>query len=402
MKSRHICAAAAVAVLAAGVAACGDDGGAASGGGGKTGTVTIGGAFELSGTLAGIGTPVKEGAELAVDEINKQGFKVGDTTYKLKLVSRDNQSSPVTSVNVVRQFTTQDKIKFIVGPSFATAATPTFPLASKAGAMQLTVATTAEQFLGKPGYENLFRVINPDAARAGTMPAIVKDNATIASIAFVLPDDALGHLKATAFGAGFEKAGVTVTDTTFYPPGTTDFSTVVSKIAGKKPEAVYVGYPDASASQIIRQSLTAGITTKFVAETGSSLEAAKPYQDQLSWYSLTAFGADPNGSGPKVKEYADLYQHKFGKAPPANSYPGPVAYDTIRMLVAAMQKADTTDDVDKISAALHGLHFDGLVQYEMDAKGQVISGYDVIALEKGGAKKDLPVTLDQVRQAVGQ
>ena len=307
----------------------------------------------------------------------------------------------MTSVNIVRQYTTQDKVKFIIGPSFATAATPTFPLAAKAGAIQMTVATTAEAFLGKPDYPNLFRTINPDAARAGTMPEIVKDNAGIKSIAFVLPDDALGHLKATAFGAGFKQAGVTVTDTIFYPDGTTDFSTAVSKIAGGKPDAVYVGYPDASAGQIIRQSLNDGIATHFVAETGSSLAAATPYQDKIDWYSLTAFGADPHGTSAPVA-VREPVRAEVRSAPPANSYPGPVAYDTVRMLVAAMQKAGTTTDVGKISQALRGLTFNGLVQYTIDDKGQMYSGYDVISIGKGGTQKDFPVSLDQVKQATGR
>lgn len=374
-------------------------GGSSSSGGSNV--VNIGAVSAESGLLAGIGTPVLRGSELAVDQINNQGgFKVGGKMYKLHLVERNNNSDPVTSVNIVRQFITQDHLKIIIGPTYAAAATPTFPLTQKAHVLQLTVATTAAPFLGKPGYSYLFRMIDPDAARSNTMPALVAAKTGIKSIAFVMPDQTLGHIKATEFGAGFQRAGVRVTQTIFYPTGTTDLSTVVSKVGAGKPDAVFVGYPDTAASQIIHDSLQDGITRTFIAETGTSMAAALPYKKQIKWFSLTAYTVDPSGSSAAAANYVALYRKQFGTAPPVSSYPGPEAYDTVQMLVAAMQRAGTTTDVTKIRNVMRGMSFHGLVDYKINDQGQLFSGYQVSALVNGHLT-DFPISLGDLLKASG-
>src|ERR1700690_1077537 len=54
---------------------------------------------------------------IAVDEINKAGgFKVGDKTYKLELVSLDTRGDPKEATIQLKQLLEQDKVRFIFGP----------------------------------------------------------------------------------------------------------------------------------------------------------------------------------------------------------------------------------------------------------------------------------------------
>lgn len=63
--------------------------------------ITIGASLPLSGSLAGFGAYQKWGYETAVNDVNKNGgVKIGGTSYKVKLVVRDDKTDPnVTASN---------------------------------------------------------------------------------------------------------------------------------------------------------------------------------------------------------------------------------------------------------------------------------------------------------------
>ena len=61
-------------------------------------------------------------------------------------------------------------------------------------------------------------------------------------------------------------------------------------------------------------------------------------------------------------------------------------YDYIAMLAQAMEKAGTTDDVDKVAAALRGASYDGVVQVSFDPSGANTSPMGAGILTPTGGK----------------
>ena len=54
------------------------------------------------------------------------------------------------------------------------------------------------------------------------------------------------------------------------------------------------------------------------------------------------------------------------------------------MLVEAMKKAGTVDDVAKVRAALEGFTYDGLWKIRFDKTGEEIFNFDIVDVQKGG------------------
>ena len=80
-------------------------------------TLKIGAIGSLSGGGTAWGLAIQRGAELAVDEVNKAGgLKVGDKTYKVELLMRDDQYTGQGGKTAAERLVFQDKVKFIVGP----------------------------------------------------------------------------------------------------------------------------------------------------------------------------------------------------------------------------------------------------------------------------------------------
>ncbi len=76
-------------------------------------TLKIGGLLETSGTVASLGQPGLEGAQLAVDQINQAG---GINGKKLELVNINSESDNTQTVSAVKRLTGNKEILALVGP----------------------------------------------------------------------------------------------------------------------------------------------------------------------------------------------------------------------------------------------------------------------------------------------
>ena len=81
----------------------------------KSETVTIGLAGPLTGPSARIGKDLENGAQLAIDDINKQHPTIGGKAVTFRLQSEDDQSDPRTAVAVAQRRGL--KVVPLVGPS---------------------------------------------------------------------------------------------------------------------------------------------------------------------------------------------------------------------------------------------------------------------------------------------
>src|SRR3990172_6150865 len=97
-----------VLILSLGLSACA---GAAQ----EADTITIGAALCLTGIQAPLDGPALKGAQVAVDEINKQGGVLGK---QLVLISLDCKSDPVTTGNVAVQLIDQGAAAIIAPSDF--------------------------------------------------------------------------------------------------------------------------------------------------------------------------------------------------------------------------------------------------------------------------------------------
>src|ERR1051325_9652357 len=98
-------------VLAAGLAALGTGPALAQD------VLKIGAIGSPSGGGTAWGLAIQRGAELAIDEVNKAGgLKVGDKTYNVELLMRDDQYTGQGGKTAAERLVFQDKVKFIVGP----------------------------------------------------------------------------------------------------------------------------------------------------------------------------------------------------------------------------------------------------------------------------------------------
>src|SRR5215467_12207202 len=73
-----------------------------------------------------------QGVPMAVDEINKAGgFKVGDKTYKIELISLDTRGDPKEATIQLKRLLEQEKAKFVFGPFLSNVFVTVLPYAKQ-------------------------------------------------------------------------------------------------------------------------------------------------------------------------------------------------------------------------------------------------------------------------------
>ena len=103
-------------------------------------TVVIGAIGFLTGPAAAGGMAAKAGWELAVDKYNKAGgLKVGNDTYKIKLIVEDDAMSADQAATAATKLIKSDGAKFMVGPLIDNLKNVVYPIAHRGGALMAAV-----------------------------------------------------------------------------------------------------------------------------------------------------------------------------------------------------------------------------------------------------------------------
>ena len=192
-----------------------------------------------------------------------------------------------------------------------------------------------------------------------------------------MQNDAFGHVARDIYAPLFAQAGIAF-DEEWFEPGTTDFSSVLAKIAAGKPDYLFPGYTDAVLYDIVRQATEVGITRFWLVR--GSLGPGLKNKDQIDDYIIyiPKYFEEAEKSEPKVKSFIADYQSFYKTTFPYDQAPlcSSSCYDHVFMLTQAMQKAGTVDDVAKVKAALMSFTYPGLWSIRFDQTGEEVFNFD--------------------------
>jgi branched-chain amino acid transport system substrate-binding protein len=371
------------------LAACGSKGEASSGTS-DSGTLTIGASMSLTGKLAREGQLTKEGYELCQDKVNAAGgADIGGKKVKLDIQYQDDTSKPDTAAQLVDQF--NDKgIKLILS-SYGSANTEAQAAVAERNGQVMADSAGADDKIFNKGYKRTFAVLSPATEYAAS---IVKSIAEMAqpkprTMAFLSADDGFSKTVTEGGVAAAKAAGFQVVGTEYFPNGTSDVSSALTKIKGAKPDVIIGSVHLVEGVAIIKQAKELGITPAGFGET-----VAPPTPD----FAKTLLGDAENVLGSSqwtdatkgedkyfgtAKDYSKDIQAKYGHAP---DYHDAEASAACLAIVLGAEKAGSTDP-DKIRdgmAALDTESFFGKLKF--NEKGQnVYKPMAVIQVQQGKA-----------------
>jgi len=363
------------AALAAGaltLTACGsrdENGGSDSGGGGTT--VVIGVDAPLTGDLSALGLGIKNSADLATKQANKQKV-VDGITFKIEAL--DDQAQPSSGQQNATKFVANKDVLGAVGPLNSSVAESMQKVFDDAKLVQVSPANTGPTLTQGQNwqkgdkvrtYKSYFRTATTDAIQGPFAAQYVFNDAKKKKV-FVIDDKkTYGAGLAGTFTDEFKKLGGQIVGTEHIDPETKDFSAVATKVKNSGADVVYYGGEYPQAGPLSKQIKAAGAKIPLVGGDGIydpefvSLAGAGSAGDLA-----TSVGA-PVEELPSAKEFVANYKAAGYKEPFA-AYGG-YSYDSTWAIIQAVKKVvednngKLPDDARaKITEAMQNVTFDGV------------------------------------------
>jgi branched-chain amino acid transport system substrate-binding protein len=309
------------------------------------GPIRVGLIAGLTGASSAWSVPYKNGAELAVKDINAKG---GIDGRKVVLYTEDNQSSPETSITNVTTLMSSDHVNFIV-------------CSCDSGQFLPIVARLAQADSGKPGggqfvvsngVAGTTKILNLPPVYISTFPLDGTLATTLAAQAWKMgfrrayvlsQSDAYGQDMFTQLQAAWKRLGGTVVGATIVDPSLPSYTSVMQQINGKHPQVIFTGTygPDAL------------LQFREITRMGSKAPWFLLYHETAPFNTVAgstnrAYGLDPGWLATTDPKWVSHYKAVYGHAPGLFDAQG---YDTTWLAALAVAKAGSSVTVDSIKKA---------------------------------------------------
>lgn len=336
----------------------------------------------LTGPSAQAGQALRNGALIAIDEINADG---GILDREVALVEYDDRSSPEQAVRSTTRLIQVDDVDAIIGSLHSgniLAAGPEI----EAGEVPLVGAGTSPTWL-EQGYTYLFRSLGNSQLSAVQLARHANDSDYV-NVAILHSNDEYGNSGAVVFEEAAVEAGIEITTKESFTHGDRDFTGQISTIVRGDPDAVFVWALGDDLGPLTRQLRQLGYFGPILGPEGytlpEALEIAGATADGVVFAAQYLIPESAEAaSDPMMQEFLTAYQEAYGGMPASdNAFRG---YDSVRVLAEGIRQAGTTDGPavrDAIMAIddLEGIA--GTFDYT-DGTGEGISSVRLYQIEGG-------------------
>jgi len=308
----------------------------------------IGGIGPLSGGGTAWGLALNRGVQMAVDEVNAAGgLKVGETTYKLRLVMLDDAYTATGGRTAADRLISLEKVKHIIGP-----------IGSPAVLGALSATDPSKTLLFSDGFA--INILKNDSHAAYNFrsidttiefaPAMIqwlhKNHPEVKKVGMLGPNDATGQAVLPML-AGFYKANGIEVWTDSFDRGAQEFVPLITRMMAQGVDLFDLNSNSpVDAGLMLKQARQVGYKGLIWQVGGPSVAEIMSVAGPLAegFLSLEMF----DFSSPAGQKFAEDYHKQWAGIMNVQT---PLWYNTAKILFEALRRAGSTD-VDKVRASL--------------------------------------------------
>lgn len=351
----------------------------------------IGGIGPTTGATAIYGTAVKNGAQIAVDEINAAG---GINGKQIEYRFEDDQNDAEKSVNAYN--TLKDwGMQMLVG---TTTTAPCIAVAGKTASdnmFQITPSASAPDVLSS-GNGNIFQVCFTDPNQGIASAQYIAENKLAKKIGIIYDSsDVYSSGIEEKFEAEAKDKGLQiVSKAAFTADSKTDFGTQLQKAKDAGADLLFLPIYYQEASIILKQADTMGYKPKFFGVDGmDGILTVENFDTKLAEgvMLLTPFAADAKDKA--VQNFVKTYKEKYKDTP--NQFAAD-SYDAVYALKAAIEESKATPDMsasdmcDALKGAMTKIKMQGLTGGKdgltWNERGEVTKSPKAVIIKNGAYK----------------
>ena len=307
-----------IGALACGVLACA----AASAQGQQTVNMPI--VIELSGAGAVSGTNFRDGAVLAIDEINAKGGILG---RKISAPQSDTQSNPGVSRAQVQKAIDGNPY-VILGPVFSGSVKVNMILAQQAEVPQFTGAEAAD--ITQMGNDYIFRT---SFGQQMSMPKIanyIRDVLKAKTVAVLWVNNDFGKGGRDTFAKEMAARNIRIVADVSTESGQVDFAADVVKVKGAGADAIFVYTNEEESARFLREARKQGVKTPLIGETTLLGQKVIDLAGEAANGAKGHVGLTVDAPIPAVQAFRDKFQKRFNYLPDHNGIKGYTAVYAVK------------------------------------------------------------------------
>ena len=298
----------------------------------------IGGTGPLTGSTAIYGNAVKNGGQIAVDEINAAG---GINGYQIKWIFEDDEADTEKAVNAYNTLKDQG-LQMFVGTTTSGSCLAVVPETENDNMFQITPSGTTAEITAA---DNVYRMCFSDPAQGTKSAEYIGQNGLATKIGVIYDSSdtyssgIYENFAAEAANQGLEIVGAEA----FTADSKTDFRTQLQKLKDAGAELVFLPFYYTEASLVLQQADEMGWAPKFFGCDGmDGILTLEGFDTSLAegLMLLTPFSADAEDE--LTQNFVAKYQEDYGEVP--NQFAAD-AYDCLYVIKAAAEEAGITPDM---------------------------------------------------------
>lgn len=320
-------------------------------------SIKIGFFGPLTGNTATAGQSLRNGALIAIEEMNAAGGLLGK---KITLVEYDDRSSPEQAVKSAMKLVTVDRVHAIVGSLHSGNILASAPILEEFRAPTIGSGTSPKWL--EQGYKYLFRSIGNSGLAVREL-ALYATSAGMKRVAILHANDEYGRTGADDFARHARDGGLEIVTQESFTHGDRDFTGQFARIRREKPDAVMLWALGDDLGALTKQLRQTGYAGPILGSEGYSMpqvtEIAGAATDGVVFAAQYLIPETPDAAeNLMMRRFLDAYVKAFNEMPASdNAYRG---YDAARIIGEAIRRAQSVDS-QKVRDAIENLEgFEGI------------------------------------------
>ncbi|THB80780.1 MAG: amino acid ABC transporter substrate-binding protein [Desulfobacteraceae bacterium] len=320
----------------------------------------------ISGKFSSLGTSARNGAMLAVEELNSLG---GIDGRQIELIIRDDQGEAENTIPICEEFSEQG-INLVIGPFTTASATRLLPCINEKRILTFGPVTAGENLAGQ---DDMFIKLFPSTSEFGAALAELAADMKIFSMGLIndQKNKPFGDTLISGFKPVFEeKGGRILANVDFNSGSPPKFSSLVKEAVKGTPEGVVVIANAIDTALIIQniQKYSPG-TQVFVSPWSMSADLINSGGQAVEG-TMAYIPFDQHSDAPSYTRFKAAYEERFKELPP---FVAAFNYEAVYLVRSVIEQSASLDPEILKQALLGAGQFKGLQSdYEFNETGDAI------------------------------
>ena len=345
------------------VAACGSSGGGGGGTNSYSGkTIKLGAVLSITGAGGVYGPQSRDGAMLAVKQINASG---GVNGAKIELTVEDDASDKAQSAQKAQTLIQSNQVMAVLGPTLSNSAVAVHPLAESLKTPILAVSTTGIhivpdcKFPETTACKYVFRdSLGEETAIPDNIKAYADDSHPKTGVLLVAQDDKFSSDGGKIVQQTVATYNIQLLQTIPFSKNDADLAPYVTQAVRLKPDVIFITSLGGIPAKIMSAARNQGWQGQFLGGNGFNTAtvskqagaAGKGARSASAWYIGNDFASN--------KDFVDAYKKEYGKDPDQFAAQG---FTGVQILADAAKRANLTfsdlaGDREKLRGAMESVN----------------------------------------------